>query len=339
MIFNKIEEVKELLKNSEKIVIVSHKNPDGDAIGSSLALYHHLRFYTSKITVMMPNEMSGNLIFLPGTKQILLANNNTEIASTFIEHADLIFCLDFNALHRAGDFLSTIIGNAKAKKIMIDHHLEPVNFADYMFSDTTASSTCEMIFDFIDNLGEVDKLTKESATCIYAGMVTDTGSFRYVATTSKTHHVAYQLYQKGIDAATIQNSLFNNMDYNRLKFIGHLINKRMHVHPELKMAYITVPMKDREKYNFIHGELDGIVNYGLGLKGIEFAVLFAETVQSGIKISFRSTPPYTVNTFARDFFNGGGHANASGGQSYKSLDNTIKEFMSQFPLFLKTFNK
>ena len=333
-----ITRLKLLLSQPKKIVIVSHKNPDGDAIGSSLGLYHFLIKLNHEVSVIMPNDYPEFLKWMPNQDIIKDYETNKKIANELIEEADIIFTLDFNSLERAGD-MEYSLNNSEAIKIMIDHHQQPSDYATFMYSDVSICSTSQMVYHFINMLGEDHLIDSNIGTCLYTGIMTDTGSFRFSSTTSTTHRAVADLIEKGVDNSAIHSHVYDTNSYNRLQLLGCALNN-LKVIPELKTAYITLSQKDLNKYNFRKGDTEGVVNYGLSLQDIVFAVIFIEHKQEGIvKISFRSNGDFSVNDFARTHFNGGGHTNAAGGRSNLPLQKTVEKFISILPDYKKDLNK
>ncbi|MCK8522778.1 bifunctional oligoribonuclease/PAP phosphatase NrnA [Aquimarina sp. D1M17] len=332
-----MKEIKELLGSPKNIVITAHKNPDGDAIGSSLALYHYLHSLGHKTTVIVPNEYPDFLNWVPGENTVLKYSTDTEIATSKINEADLIFTLDFNHLSRSGD-METILSEVSATFIMIDHHQQPDSYAKYTFSDTGMSSTCQMIYHFIENLKDLDKIDSKIATCIYLGIMTDTGSFRFRSTTSTTHRVIADLIDKGADNTSIHENIYDTNTLSRLQLRGVALNN-LEVLPEYKTAYISLSQKELDQNNFKKGDTEGFVNMGLSIDGIKFAAIFIENKKEGIiKISLRSKGDFSVNEFSRDHFEGGGHHNAAGGKSILTLSDTVEKFISILPSYKNVLN-
>ena len=330
-------DIKKLLTTEQNIVIVTHKNPDGDAIGSSLGLYHFLKTYHQQVQVIVPNDYPSFLKWMSGHEHILKHDTQTPICDSKIDKADIIFTLDFNAFHRTGQ-MEKPLENSKALKIMIDHHQEPDSYAKYTYSDVRMSSTSEMIYHFMDQLDALDHITPEIATCLYTGIMTDTGSFRFSSTTSLTHQVIAHLIEAGAQNSDIHNHIFNSNSYNRLQLLGCALNN-LKVIPESRAAYITLSQKELNKYNFKKGDTEGIVNYGLSLENVVLAAIFIEDKQESIvKISLRSEGHFSVNDMARKHFNGGGHINAAGGKSHLSLKDTVEKFISILPKYNKALN-
>ncbi len=333
-----ISDIKQLLSNPKQIVIVPHKNPDGDAIGSSLALYHYLIAKDHKVTVIAPNDYPEFLKWIPGESNIIIHEVETEKANTLIEQAELIFTLDFNALHRTGA-MENPLTKAKATKILIDHHQQPNNYAKYIYSDVTICSTCQMVYHFFEMLDDKKSINSKIATCLYVGIMTDTGSFRFSSTTATTHRVIADLIDKGAVNAEIHNQVYDNNSYDRLQLLGVALNN-LKVVPDLNTAYISLSQRELNKHNFTKGDTEGVVNYGLSIKGVKFAAIFIEHKQEGIiKISLRSKHNFDVNEFAREHFEGGGHINAAGGRSNLSLSETITKFVSLLPQYKKALKK
>ncbi|HFS66918.1 MAG TPA: bifunctional oligoribonuclease/PAP phosphatase NrnA [Flavobacteriia bacterium] len=332
MIDDKIHAVKEVLKERKKISIVCHRNPDGDAYGSSLAIYHYLKD-KHDVTVISPNDCPEFLKWLPAEKDIVVFEKNENQATKILAASDVVFTLDFNALHRTGNATQKVLEKIKPVYIMIDHHQQPDDYATIKFSDTTKSSTCEMVYDFISDLGDSDKVNKEIATCIYTGIMTDTGSFRFPSTTPKTHRIVANLLEKGADNAKIYNNVMDNNSLDRMKLLSKALDNLVLL-KEYKTAYITLSQKELNRFNFEKGDTEGFVNYALSIKDVVFAVIFIEDKQQGIiKMSFRSKGSFSVNEFARAHFNGGGHTNAAGGRSEISLKETVNKFLEILPSY------
>ena len=322
-----INAVGNLLSKPQQIVIVPHKNPDGDAIGSTLALWHYLKNKGQEVHIIAPNDYPKFLKWMPGHEQILNFEKENSQAKALIEQATLIFTLDFNHLGRIGQMESALT-ESQASFVMIDHHQAPSDYAEYMYSDVTMSSTCEMIYNFIEFLGDDDKITPEMAICMYTGIMTDTGSFKYSSTTSRTHKVVAALIDKGAENTRAHNLVYDTNTPSRLHLLGCAL-KNLVILEEYHTAYISLSQDELEAYDYQKGDTEGFVNYGLTLHGIYFAVIFIENREEGIvKISFRSEGDFSVNEFARNHFNGGGHTNAAGGRSDTSLPETIAYFVS-----------
>ena len=332
-----ITSIKQLLSTPKKIIIVPHKNPDGDAIGSSLGLYHYLLKGRHKIDVIVPNDYPSFLKWVPGNDIVLKHDSQTNGCDSLINDADIIFTLDFNALHRTGN-MEQVLTESSAIKIMIDHHQEPDNYAKFTFSDVSMSSTCEMVYHFIDMLDDTDSIDANISTCLYLGIMTDTGSFRFSSTTSTTHQIVAKLIEKGANNTNIHNNVYDTNSYERLQLLGCALNN-LRVIPESRTAYITLSQEELNKYNYKKGDTEGVVNYGLSLEGVILAAIFIEDKQEGIiKISLRSKGNFSVNEMSRAHFEGGGHTNAAGGKSYLSLNDTVEKFISILSIYNKALN-
>jgi phosphoesterase RecJ-like protein len=329
-----VAKVRELLSQSNNIVIVPHKNPDGDAIGSTLGLRFFLQQLGKSAQVIVPNDYPKFLKWMPGNDTILNFERQNSQAMEHLEKADLIFTLDFNHLSRTGQ-LEKWLEASKAQFIMIDHHQQPSDYAVVSYSDVSMSSTCEMVYNVIEAFNEVDAITKEIATCLYTGIMTDTGSFKYSSTTGRTHRVVAELIDKGANNMLIHQRVFDTNSPARLHLLGAALNNLV-ILEEYRTAFITLSQKELDEHHFSKGDTEGFVNYGLTLENIVFAVIFIENEEEGIiKISFRSVGDFSVNEFARAHFNGGGHTNAAGGRSTTSIEETVE----RFKLLLKDYQK
>lgn len=327
-----IKDIKALLSSSKKIVIVTHKNPDGDAIGSSLALFHYLTKLNHLVTVVTPNDYPSFLKWVPGEDLILKFDLQNDQSSKAIKQADIIFTLDFNAFHRAGD-MEQILNTSSALKIMIDHHQQPDGYAKYTYSDVSMSSTCEMIYNFIEMLDDCNLIDSNIATAIYLGIMTDTGSFRFNSTTSRTHQVIANLIDKGADNTFIHNQVYDTNSYNRLQLLGCALSN-LKILPEFRAAYITLTQDELQNFDYKKGDTEGFVNYALSLENVVLAAIFIEDLQQGIiKISLRSKGDFSVNLMSRHHFNGGGHTNAAGGKSDLNISETVEKFISILPQY------
>lgn len=325
-----IQLVKDILSIPKKIVIVPHKNPDGDAVGSVLALWHYLQGKGHQASVIAPNDFPRFLKWMPGVEEMLIFEKEQDRSMELIAEADLIFTLDFNELSRVGD-MQKPLEKAEAKFVMIDHHQSPDSYAYITYSDRHMSSTAEMVYNFIEFLDDRDLIDEGIASCLYAGILTDTGSFKFSATTGRTHRVVADLIEKGADNSKIHSLIFDTFSPDRLYLLGRAINK-MVILEDYRTAYMTLSAADLAEFNFKKGDTEGFVNYGLSLEGIIFAAIFIEnTEEDYVKISLRSVGDFSVNEFARAHFNGGGHINAAGGRSELSLRETAQKFESLLP--------
>lgn len=326
MTANEIIAIKNILASPKKIIIIPHRNPDGDAMGSTLGLYHFLLKQNHEVTVISPNEFPDFLAWLPASEKVLIFEKQEQKCIEILNKSDFIFTLDFNALHRTGDIMKATLEKLDKTFMMIDHHELPDTYAKYTFSDNIYGSTCEMVFDFIDQLNQKDLIDKTIATCLYTGIVTDSGSFRFPKTTGKTHRIVADLIDKDIENNKVHNQLFDTSSYNRLLLLGKAL-QNMKLMPEFKTTYITLSQAELDSFNYEKGDTEGIVNYGLSIAGIDFTAIFIENKAEGIiKISFRSEGDFDVNQFSRNYFGGGGHKNAAGGKSDKTLQETVLYF-------------
>jgi phosphoesterase RecJ-like protein len=308
-------------------VVVGHRNPDGDAMGSTLALKHYLAKKGHNCTVVVPNEYPEFLHWLPGSENTYRFDWQNSQSKRVIDNSDLIFLLDFNALHRVGHDMQKILEAYPNDFAMIDHHQQPDDMK-YMYSDVEICSTCQMVYQFIEMNNDLDFIDVDIATCLYTGIMTDTGSFRFRSTTSRTHRVIADLIDKGAENDRIHNNVYDANSYNRLLLLGQALSN-LQILPSYKTAYITLTNEEKNRFDFQKGDTEGVVNYALSLKGIIFAAIFIEDKEQGIiKISFRSKGDFSVNKFSRNHFSGGGHDNAAGGKSEESMQETITNFTS-----------
>ncbi len=320
-----INNVFPFLATPKKVVITMHQKPDGDAMGSTLGLYHFLTQFGHTATVVSPTNWAPFLNWMPGIKEVIDFDKNTDLAIDLLREADWIFCLDFNALGRTKN-MEAALEAAPGEKILIDHHREPAveKFA-YGISDVNKSSTCEMVYDFIMASGHQDLINENIATCLYTGVMTDTGSFRFPSTTASVHSMVAFLKEKGLQHAPIHEALFDNGSEARLRFLGNTLLNRMEVFYEYNTALIAIPQADLIKYDIKTGDTEGLVNFPLGIEGIKMAAIIIDRGEER-KCSFRSKGEFDVNTFARTYFNGGGHYNAAGGATTDNLENAIAAF-------------
>lgn len=323
--------VKELLSSPKNILITSHRNPDGDAMGSSLGLQLYLNQLGHTSIVAFPSEYPEFVGWMPGSDLILIHDLQVEAVNEAIKQADLIFILDYNGLDRV-DKMGEVIGEQEDTPIiMIDHHLNPADCAKFTFSDPTASSTCEMIYDFIVGLEDADKITIPLGECLYSGILTDTGSFKY-STSSKLFRVVAGLKDLGVDDVKLQNLLFNSLPEKNLRLLGHCLNNRMEILEDYNTGIITLTKKDYEVYDIQRGDTEGIVNYLLMMQRVKLAAFITEQ-PTIVKISLRSKGDFSVQEIAKKHFRGGGHKNAAGGASFKNLRTTVRKFKEILPQY------
>jgi phosphoesterase RecJ-like protein len=322
----RIEEIKPLLESPKKVVITMHQKPDADAMGSSLALFHYLKQKGHDVTVISPTNFPEFLEWMPGAKEVLDFESAQDKALKALEGIELLFCLDFNALYRTKG-MEPYLAALSCIKILIDHHLEPQPDFDYGVSDTTASSTAQLVYETIYLLGDERYINEDMAQCIYAGTMTDTGSFRFASTSARVHRMVADLFDRGLKHEIIHQAIYDNFLENRLRFLGHSLLNRMEVYYEYNTALIAIPYTDLKRFDLQTGDTEGVVNYLLSIQGIKLAALIIDRHQE-VKLSFRSKGDVDVNTFARKYFDGGGHFHAAGGHSADSLEKTVQRFIS-----------
>ena len=321
-----IEEIPGLFTKPSDIVITMHQKPDADAMGSSLALFHFLKQFDHKVNVISPTNWADWLKWMPGCEKVVDYELYTENAIEILDKAEYLFCLDFNTLSRTRKMEHKIKG-LKCIKILIDHHREPaMHDFDYGISDTSKSSTCEMVYDFIYSSDFSEKINQPIAECLYAGVMSDTGSFRFSSATADVHKMVADLKSTGFNHTLIHENLFDNFLENRLRFIGHVLQNKLDIFYEYNTALISVPWKDLVKFDIKTGDTEGLVNYPLSIKGIKLAALIIDRDEE-IRCSFRSKGDFDVNFFARKYFDGGGHFNAAGGRSKETLEQAVQHFI------------
>ena len=323
----------EKLHGSESlnIIVTTHHKPDGDAMGSSLALFAYLKSLKHKVTLITPTDYPRFLHWMPGHNEVLIYESNEKKCKLLTKEADYIFCLDFNDLKRINEY-GPVVEDSSAQKIMIDHHREPSGFDNYRYWSYEASSTSELIYEFIKKCGNTDKITPEIADCLYTGIMTDTGSFRYRGTSSNTHRIIAGLIDKGADNSLIHERVYDSNTLLRLKMMGYVLYEKLEILPAYNTALVYLSREELARFNIKTGDTEGFVNYGLSIEGIKMSVLIIDRTKL-IKISFRSKGDFACNEFARDHFNGGGHKNAAGGQSTETLEATIIRFTEVLALY------
>lgn len=316
-----LNDLQSFLETPRKIVVTNHVNPDGDAMGSALGLRHWLAKHGHQVQVVVPNAPADFLTWMPGTEDVLVADYHPEIAESRFAHADVIFCLDYNAISRAGELISPMIEAAKGRKVLIDHHREPERWPDDMYSDISKGSTAEMIFDVIHMWGGEKEMDSDIATCLYVGIVTDSGSFRFPSTSPDTHRAAAVLLEHGARPEVIHERVYDVNTVSRLKLLGHMLDQ-MEILEDRNIAILHLTSDTMKGIGYTKGDSEGFVNYGLSMKGMRMSVFFREDGDV-CKCSFRSKGDLDVNTFARTYFNGGGHLNAAGGLFHGSAAEAI----------------
>ena len=324
-----INKLNNLISQAKNIAIITHYNPDGDAMGSSLGLYHYLKKKGKSVTAITPNDYPEFLHWLPGNNEVVVYKRQNGTALNAINDADLIFALDFNNLSRT-EGMDRFILESKATKILIDHHPDPDDFADIIISKPDFSSTAELVYCVIENLNDTAIIDTTIAECIYTGIMTDTGSFNYNSSRPYTYYVVSKLIEQKIDKDKIYDNIYDNYSQDRMRLLGYCLNQKMVVLPEYNTAFISLTQAELDKFNFVPGDTEGFVNFPLSIKGIKFSAIFIEK-EKQIKISFRSKGDFATNKFSEQHFNGGGHKNASGGSSTLSLNETLKRFKKILP--------
>jgi bifunctional oligoribonuclease and PAP phosphatase NrnA len=324
--------VKEVLKTKKKVAVITHVNPDGDAMGSALALYGIFTKEQHDVKVIIPNEFPSFLAWMPYSEKILINKLKPAECKKAIDEADVIFCVDFNDIYRIED-LGQVYKESKAVKFLIDHHLSPSSFADHTLSLVETSSTAEIIWDLIEALGKIKLIDKSIAECLYVGIVTDTGSFSYSCNYEKTYLVTAELFRYGINGEHIHRLVYDTFTENRMRLLGYCLSEKMKVLQEFKTAYISLTKEELAKFHYQNGDTEGVVNFALSVEGIEMAALFMER-DKHIKISFRSKGGVSVNDIARKYYDGGGHHNAAGGFSYVSMKDTLIAFKKLLPVVM-----
>jgi bifunctional oligoribonuclease and PAP phosphatase NrnA len=326
-----------LFSSSENIVIISHINPDGDAIGSQLALYHYLKACGKKVSMIAPNNLQEFLKWMDGADEIMVFLRNRNGCRRLIEKADLIIMVDFNQSNRLGE-AEEDVKSSGAMKVIIDHHLDPRNSSDLIISDPTKCSTAELVYELVNRINRDRFMIKPFAEAVYVGIITDTGNFEHGSYSSETFRIVADLMDYGIEKEKILNLIYNNFSADRIRLQGFALNKRMVVMPEYKAAYIYLTKDDLKEYRYVKGDTEGFVNLPLSIKGIEFSAFLIEK-DNFIKLSFRSKGNLPSHTFASRYFSGGGHMNASGGECSDSLENTISYFTKVLKEYIVKFDE
>lgn len=324
-----ITKAKKAIDSVDKILIVAHVGPDGDAMGSTLALWHYLMTIEKEPVVIVPTPFPNFLSWMPGSECVLDYENNKEQSDKLIAEAELIFALDFNQASRMAKMADAIV-NASAPKILVDHHLHPDNFANITISYPEISSTSELIFRLICRLGDFSMINLACAECIYTGMMTDTGAFTYNSNGQEIYIIIAELIKIGVDKDAIYRKVFNTYSADRLRLMGLCLYEKMKIYPEYRAALITLSQQEMSQFNYVNGDAEGFVNIPLSIAGVDFSVFMREDTDK-IKISLRSQGTFPANKVSADLFNGGGHLNAAGGESYLTLAETVKKFEDALP--------
>ncbi|WP_019989292.1 DHH family phosphoesterase [Rudanella lutea] len=327
-----LDAIGELLQHPQTILITTHQNPDADAMGSSLGLAAYLKKRGHRVTVVTPTDYPQSLHWLAGNSDVVVFEERVRTAVTqLVDEADLLFCLDFSSLDRIRE-LGALIRQARGRKILIDHHLEPESFADLGLWDPTAAATAQLIFRLIVGLGHKDMIDVPMAECLYAGLMTDTGSFRHGSTTGDVHRMAADLLDLRIDVSSIHRRIYDNTSLDKLRMLGYVLNEKLVVVPEYKFAYITLSAEELKRFRSKTGDTEGLVNYALSVEGVVMAAILIDRGEE-IRISFRSVGEFSVRELASTHFNGGGHRNAAGGRSRLSLAETEDWLLSVVPRY------
>lgn len=333
-----IQPFRDFMGQTRKVVIVTHHKPDADALGSSLGLAGYLKKKSHSVTVITPSDYPEFLHWMPGHKEVLaLEKGNEPVISENIKTAEIIFCLDFSALNRIQD-LTEVVRNAPGKKVMIDHHLQPEDFAEFVKWDVQAASTAELVYNLICDLGDEQLIDADIADCLYAGLMTDTGGFRHSNTRYEEFQVASELVRLGANPTKVSKLIYDTNSLERLRLMGFVLGEKLKVLPAYNTAYMTLSAEELKRFGSQTGDTEGFVNYGLSIKDIKLSVMIHERKDS-VKLSLRSLGNFSVNEMARKHFEGGGHRNASGGSSALTLDQTVQKFLSILPEYKNQLNQ
>ncbi len=327
------EEINELLQQhkGEGIVITTHHKPDADALGSSLGLYHILKSMGHHVQVISPTDYPFFLDWMPGEGGVINFEERPKDAEVLIAQAAIVFCLDFNDPNRIND-MGALVTASKAKIVLVDHHREPKNFAHFSYWTLNTSSTCELIYRLAQDCKWQYQNKADVASCLYAGIMTDTGSFRFDSTSSLTHRIAADLIDEGANHSLIHDKILDNFSLSRYRMMGYILHEKLEIIPEYRTALIYLTKEELQRFDVQTGDTEGFVNYGLSIKDIVLSVLIIDRTKL-VKMSFRSKGKFPCNLMASEHFNGGGHLNASGGSSTDTLENTVKKFREILPQF------
>jgi bifunctional oligoribonuclease and PAP phosphatase NrnA len=327
-----IQAFKDYLSQARKTVILTHFNPDADALGSSLGLAQYLKKKGHTVVVITPSDFPDFIRWMPQSHEVMVfKKDKAEKCAQVIQDADLIFCLDFSSLNRIND-LGDIVRKSSGKKVLIDHHLEPEKFADFEQWDGTAASTAELVYQLIVQLGDNQSIDNDMADCLYAGIMTDTGGFRHSNTNYKVFQVASELVERGANPYKVSKLIYDTNSLERLRLLGYVLSEKLQVLPEYHTAYIVLTADELKRFSSQTGDTEGLVNHGLSIKGIKLSVMISDRKEN-IKLSMRSLGSFSVNEMARTYFAGGGHRNAAGGQTNLTLDQTVKKFLDLLPRY------
>lgn len=337
MNLKEFDEISKLLSTTKRIVVTSHYNPDGDAVGSALALYHVLQQAGHRVEVVLPNTFPDFLKWIPGSDDVIIFDQQMDKADEMMQSAQMVFCLDYNAPGRVNIMEKSLV-SAKGIKVLIDHHPDPdTNAFQYLYSDVSASSTAELVFQFVDAVGLKNFLNIDSAKGLYAGIITDTGSFSFSCNSPGVYRIMAELVELGVDAEQLHRLIYDNFSESRIRLLGSALGEKMVVLPEFHTAFIPFSKDDLERFNYKPGDTEGIVNYPLSISEINLSIMLTER-DDLIRLSFRSKGDFPANQIARDYFEGGGHKNAAGGNSNLSMEETIQKIKNILPLFQEQLN-
>ncbi|PCJ81520.1 MAG: DHH family phosphoesterase [Bacteroidetes bacterium] len=333
---DRVRELRSKLEGSKRIVLTGHRGPDGDAVGACLALWNHLKENGIDSTVVMPDPYPEFIFWMNGHEDIVLHSDKPNLAEELVTQAEVLFVLDYNDSSRVGD-LQSALDNTGAFTVMVDHHQMPSDFVDMMFSDSLSCSTCEMIYRLIEKWGEARVISKSTAECIYCGIMTDTGSFRFPSVTPRTHRIAASLLETGMDHSAIHSRVYDNNREGKLKLVGYAISEKLQVFPEFHAAIISLSAEELNRFGYKKGDTEGLVNTALSIEGVNFAAFIHESSER-VKMSFRSVGEFSAREFSAKHFGGGGHHNAAGGASQDSLEDVLKKIVSLLPVYSKELN-
>ncbi len=327
-----IRKAERLIASANSIVITAHKSPDGDAVGSSLALARYLNKREKRATVLLPDGFADFLRWMSGVDDIVYFDESPAKAKALIEEADLLFCLDYNVLSRTGKDMASALEARKSKTpfILIDHHQQPDTFPEVLISETTVCSTAQLVYQFITGIDGKEAVDAEIGACLYCGIMTDTGSFRFPSVEPETHEIAAHLLRIGVDHADIHRKVYDTNLLDRLKLVGYALSEKLVVLPEYHTAYITLSDEELKRFKYRPGDTEGLVNQALSIEGVNMAAFFRQG-NNEVKLSLRSQGSFKVNEFASRYFNGGGHMNAAGGATTDSLEKVVERFLSALP--------
>jgi phosphoesterase RecJ-like protein len=331
-------QIPDLISQSHRIVVTSHHNPDGDAIGSILALTLLLKKMGQKAIPIVPSDYPGFLKWMAGNEQILVYEKDQTKVNSALASADVIFCMDYSAIHRTGK-MQDVLRAAHGKKFLIDHHLEPLlEDFDLYYTVVETSSTSELLYRFIEQCGWLDYLDRDSATALYVGIMTDTGSFSFSCEYPETYEVTASLVRAGVQPGPVHRLVYDTYSEDRLRLLGFCLSEKLTVLKEYHTAFIALTRDEMQRFNHQVGDTEGVVNYALSIEGIQLAILLTER-KDRIRISFRSKGDFSVNALAREHFNGGGHLNAAGGDSYEPMDATIMKLLKLLEQYREQLNR